>query len=482
MFSLIITVVAVALVAALVMATLFYGGDAFKDGRAKAEAAKLTNQGQQLLGAAELYYVNNGQWPASVEQLQEAGYLKDTPVAVRGGVQEAHAARSWRMPISRQPLFVIDEGSEAVCRKVNEFAYGLDGILPKMQPEYVQQCFGKSTSELLVVVGRGRLSELVQGGEDPLTPENISSDPIPSPADKDAWTVPPTISKDMPALGPVVFEYPDSTGFGSVATHTSRDVEVLVRNRSTGAVSLTAPSLEGDTDFALVSTTCTATLEPSEACSVTLRYSPTTPGTKRVDLVVSTEYRGTLEGTAYNPLSLQEFALPTAKLGMAYGAVDFSNLLSASNEGSLQKNLVTWSLLDQLPQGLTFDTTTGILSGTPSQLTDPEATDFRVLATYKNNKAQQVYTIRVGDGVLRAVQVSSYSGNTQHVCAVTLTGGVKCWGRNDFGQLGDGSTAERFTPVDVVGLDSGVASVDTGTDHTCALLTSGGVKCWGYNG
>lgn len=77
--------------------------------------------------------------------------------------------------------------------------------------------------------------------------------------------------------------------------------------------------------------------------------------------------------------------------------------------------------------------------------------------------------------------VSALTAGKYHTCALTTSGGARCWGWNRNGQLGDGTTTERLTPITVDGLTSGVSLLVAGNYHTCALMSNGGVKCWGWN-
>ncbi len=77
--------------------------------------------------------------------------------------------------------------------------------------------------------------------------------------------------------------------------------------------------------------------------------------------------------------------------------------------------------------------------------------------------------------------VVAIATGTNYTCALTEGGGLKCWGENTRGQLGDGTTDDRATPVDAQGLGSGVVAIGTASWHTCAVTDQGAAKCWGYN-
>lgn len=172
-------------------------------------------------------------------------------------------------------------------------------------------------------------------------------------------------------------------------------------------------------------------------------------------------------------VSLNQYALPAGTVGSAY-SYDFKSLLTVTGDSAFDATQASFILASgALPAGLSLSQT-GVVSGTPTTK-NITGDNFQVMATYKTKTGQQAYTIVVNGVVM---QVSGVSAGWNHACAVTTSGGVKCWGQNTYGQLGNNSTTDSVTPVAVSGL-SGVSSVHLGARHSCAWLTDGQVKCWG---
>jgi alpha-tubulin suppressor-like RCC1 family protein len=83
----------------------------------------------------------------------------------------------------------------------------------------------------------------------------------------------------------------------------------------------------------------------------------------------------------------------------------------------------------------------------------------------------------------------SLSAGNFHTCGVTASRVAYCWGENQFGQLGDGTTIDRYAPVAVISAPPFVSIFAGGgrtnfadVGHTCALTAQGSAYCWGYNG
>jgi cysteine-rich repeat protein len=90
--------------------------------------------------------------------------------------------------------------------------------------------------------------------------------------------------------------------------------------------------------------------------------------------------------------------------------------------------------------------------------------------------------VNVGD------PVAALTAGNQHTCALMESGRVRCWGQNFVGQLGIGSVNTygddpgEMPPADI-DLGPGLAiQIDAGDNHTCALMNTGAVRCWGTGG
>jgi alpha-tubulin suppressor-like RCC1 family protein len=143
------------------------------------------------------------------------------------------------------------------------------------------------------------------------------------------------------------------------------------------------------------------------------------------------------------------------------------------------------------------DVLTGATSASSRFGTTCAVTTARQVRCWGNNSRGQL-----GDGTTTnrptAVLVRAVSGpgalggvaqvavGSEHTCARLTNGRAACWGRNDDGQLGDGTEVDRTRPVLVrngadTGVLTGVGQLSAGTDHTCARLTDGRAACWGGN-
>ena len=74
------------------------------------------------------------------------------------------------------------------------------------------------------------------------------------------------------------------------------------------------------------------------------------------------------------------------------------------------------------------------------------------------------------------------AGSQENYCAITNGGTLACWGANNYGQLGNGTTVDQHVPTAVVGLGEAVTAVSIGFDHTCAVTSDHHIWCWGQNG
>lgn len=138
-----------------------------------------------------------------------------------------------------------------------------------------------------------------------------------------------------------------------------------------------------------------------------------------------------------------------------FPGIDPNETLTVSVDGQPAPPGSTFTVTGTVPTGVTLDPDTGTLTG-------PAEWKFR------------------------AAKIAS---GAQFSCALTTVGTVKCWGRNDLGQLGDGTNTSRNAPLDVVAIGASaggapltnVVDVSAGSNHACAVRANTTVVCWGAN-
>jgi alpha-tubulin suppressor-like RCC1 family protein len=266
--------------------------------------------------------------------------------------------------------------------------------------------------------------------------------------------------------------------------------------------------------------------------------TPTNSGT--YPLIITASYDGrtaTKAITLVSALQTTSLTLPaTLPDGMRTDAYS-ANLQTLSTAKNFPVAASTWSVANGtvgtgetagLPPGVTL-TSAGLLSGTPTiagkyvvQITgrwnDANATaeaiqetkTYTITIAVKAGSYSQleVYShhtcVLAGDGVKcwgpktfngltvntstptsvpgvssGVKQLATANGAPTHSCAIMTTGALKCWGTGTEGQLGNGASVDSATPVTAI--SSGVVSASVGGDRTCAVLSDGTAKCWGLN-
>ncbi len=156
MFSLLVTVLSIALVALLALATLYYVSDIFSDRSLKAKAATVRLQGQQISAALDMYRANNGSWPQKLQDLVDGDYLKYLPqppgaISVAPSVLDlvlppaVAGLLNWEMPREGRPHFWVLEGvGQVACQVLNSYGRQSTSILEKADARHLDQCFGRA--------------------------------------------------------------------------------------------------------------------------------------------------------------------------------------------------------------------------------------------------------------------------------------------------------------------------------------------------
>ena len=164
--------------------------------------------------------------------------------------------------------------------------------------------------------------------------------------------------------------------------------------------------------------------------------------------------------------------------------------MSSAEVNYLGSDTAPYTVSPDLPSGLNLDWSSGKISGTPREL----STSTIYTITARNSHGSDTATLTISVNAPPSLSYDLGTGNStsvysnkqvaagyQHTCAILDNGSVSCWGRGNFGQLGNGGTSQQNSPTLTSSLGTGrtAVAITAGYSHTCAILDNGSVSCWG---
>ena len=186
-------------------------------------------------------------------------------------------------------------------------------------------------------------------------------------------------------------------------------------------------------------------------------------------------------------------------------SLTYYHTVSTTTPSTTGGTATSWGIHPSLPSGLSFNTATGAISGTPDLL-QTTAVTYTVWANNSAGSYSDQINITVNDHA--PVPINAFSDNItldygqaitpigefevrpdliagghDHTCAIQSDGSVRCWGDGTYGKLGYGGSGDRNTPTATASLGVGRTAIDitAGGEFTCAVLDDGSVVCWGRN-
>ncbi|GAB3644850.1 choice-of-anchor D domain-containing protein [Ramlibacter alkalitolerans] len=273
MFSLIVTILSIALVAALALATLYYGGSVWNRAFTDIGANKTVNYASQVIGAAELFKAQRGVWPRDVRDLVP-DYL-------------SAAGADWTSVSPDTPQYALKSGESAkTCAAINQKYTGAAVIHEAADPNRTVQCFGSAGLFTVVaqVPGQGvllttaTLRSAIGGTAKVLPGGGLVVDP-------DAPPVEPPVIEPPPAPQPSASITGDLS-FGELNVLDETDTRVATLT-NTGTVTLDLLGITLTTADYRVTSDCPSLLPAGASCAVSVTFDPNVAGERPDVLTVS---------------------------------------------------------------------------------------------------------------------------------------------------------------------------------------------------